>query len=137
MWWTLSTARPWGFELIQTMIRSKPETARPPHASPRPSPVRRPRPRPPADAAFKALEDTDNAALQTLLKNPAKVAEILKYHVVPGAALSGQRIVGLVEKGGGKWQFATLVPKELVNVTLVDGAAAVNGEALQALRTGG
>lgn len=83
----------------------------------------------PGDEAFKALADSDDKAVQALLADSDKMAEVLKYHIVPGATLTGARIVKLIEDNKGKLSFKTS-QGERINATLVDGSVNVNGGGL-------
>lgn len=64
--------------------------------------------------------------MQALLNDKAKMVEVLKYHVVPGATLTGNRIVKMIDDASGKASYKTL-QGEKMNATLVDGSVAVNG----------
>ena len=81
----------------------------------------------PADDAFKALADSKDKDVQAILADKAKMTSVLKYHVVPGAALNGARLVSMVNAAkGGVVPFTTL-QGEKANVTLKDGSVAING----------
>lgn len=86
----------------------------------------------PSDEAFKALADSDDKAVQALLADSDKMAEVLKYHIVPGATLTGARIVKLIEDNKGKLSFKTS-QGERINATLVDGSVNVNGVPVKAV----
>ncbi|GBF98714.1 hypothetical protein Rsub_11263 [Raphidocelis subcapitata] len=86
----------------------------------------------PSDEAFKALADSDDKAVQALLADADKMAEVLKYHVVPGATLTGARLVKLIEENKGKFSFKTS-QGEKINATLVDGSVNINGVPVKAV----
>lgn len=81
----------------------------------------------PSDAAFKELADSTDPAVQKLLADKKAFADVLKYHVVPGATLTGNRVVKMVaDAPNGKVPFGTLQGEKL-NATIIDGSLAANG----------
>jgi len=64
------------------------------------------------------------------------MAKVLKYHVVPGAAVTGDRLVKLIEGNKGVFPFTTLAGEKL-NATLVDGSVAINGVPVKAIDSQG
>jgi uncharacterized surface protein with fasciclin (FAS1) repeats len=71
----------------------------------------------PTDEAFAALPE---GTLESLLEDPAALAEILTYHVVSGAVLAAD-VVGL--------DSATTVQGEDIAIEVVDGVVVLNGSA--------
>ena len=71
----------------------------------------------PTDEAFAALPE---GTLESLLEDPAALAEILTYHVVSGAVLAAD-VVGL--------DSATTVQGEDISIEVIDGGVVLNGSA--------
>lgn len=69
----------------------------------------------PTDAAFAKLP---RATLNALLANPAQLAAVLTYHVVPGKVMAAD-VVGL--------SSATSVQGEAISIAVVDGKVVLNG----------
>ena len=82
------------------------------------------------DKAMKDLADSKDPKVVAILKNPKQYAELIRYHVVPGATLPAARLFGIVQSKDGLMPFATLEGAR-VNATIVDGT--VNVSALRKL----
>jgi len=82
----------------------------------------------PADSAFAKLPA---GTVEALLKNPEKLAAILKYHVVPGRVLSGDLKIGTTEaktaQGGSLRIERTRDGKVTVNGAKVTAANVIAG----------
>ncbi|KIZ03785.1 hypothetical protein MNEG_4174 [Monoraphidium neglectum] len=80
----------------------------------------------PSNAAFKALQASTDPVVQDILNDKTKLAEVLKYHVVPGATIGAARIKTLIAGAkGGVLPFKTL-EGEKVNATLKGATILVN-----------
>ena len=96
-------------------------------------------PHPPStgNAAFEAFRSSTDPALQAILADKAKLVEVLKYHVVPGATIGASRLRSMIAAAkDGVLPFKTLQGDRL-NATLNANAILINGELLQGRRMRG
>ncbi len=66
--------------------------------------------------------------MQAILADKPTLTKVLKYHVVPGAAITGARAAKMIAEKGGAFPYPTLLTGQRLNATMVNGSVAVNGE---------
>lgn len=69
----------------------------------------------PSNAAFEAFKKSTDPVVQAILDDKAKLVEVLKYHVVPGATIGSARIKSMINgTKTGELPYKTLEGEKVV-----------------------